>query len=161
MVRARGQRRSRGVVGQKRSALGREKHRDRGLSSARVNASPRGIARGFSRGFAHRASPGVPRGVAEVNDAGGGRGAGGISSREGSGMGARRRRHWHAPPTNFHVRQAVRPAEGEDPARDGGQRGAGFDSLPQEEVVAHRPVLHRDRRDLGRHLLNARGEVNW
>ena len=37
----------------------------------------------------------------------------------------------------------------------------GFDSLPQEEVVAHRPVLHRDRRDLGRHLLNARGEVNW
>ena len=95
MVRARGQRRSRGVVGQKRSALGREKHRDRGLTSARVHASPRGIARGFSRGFAHRARPGVPRGVAEVNDAGGGRGAGGISSREGSGMGARRRVDTH------------------------------------------------------------------
>ena len=95
MVRARGQRRSRGVVGQKRSALGREKHRDRGLTSARVHASPRGIARGFSRGFAHRARPGVPRGVAEVNDAGGGDVAGGISSREGSGMGARRRVDTH------------------------------------------------------------------
>ena len=55
----------------------------------------------------------------------------------------------HAPPTIRHFLTAVRPGEGQDAAGDGGQRRAGLDSLPKEEVVADGPILHRGRGDLG------------